>query len=313
MERPLLSVVMPTYNGAAHLAASLASIHAQSDPGIEVLAVDDGSTDETLQILESFQDRLTLSITRRSHSGNWVSSTNVGLAAARGEWVCFLHQDDVWEPDRVVRLRKLSAEHSEGTLLLSATRFIGHEGKRLNQWRCPLPGAKLIQPRLIIPRLLVQNFLAVPAPLFRRSLAIEVGGMDEELWYTADWDFWLKLAAVAKTLYLPAPLVCMRVHAVSQTMTRSNRSDEFRRQMEAVLERHLAPWEASHPREPSVRGVAQFSIDTNVALAAAFHGQKSAWRPLAARFLGLGPRGWTTYLRYSRVLERVHARLRSRR
>lgn len=87
--RPWLSVIMPTYNGAAFLGEALASVVAQQDRQIEVIAVDDGSTDGTLEILRRFSRRLRLTIMERSRTGNWVASTIAGMAFARGRYLCW--------------------------------------------------------------------------------------------------------------------------------------------------------------------------------------------------------------------------------
>ena len=87
--------------------------------------------------------------------------------------------------------------------------------------------------------MLVQNFISMPAPLFSREAALRVGGLDEDLWYTADWDFWLKLAAVGKTIYVPRALSAFRIHPHSQTVERSTQTDDFRRQLAIVLEKHI--------------------------------------------------------------------------
>lgn len=100
MSKPWLSVIVPTYNGAAYLAQTLASIECQVDGNIEVIAVDDGSSDATLAILNAYSSRLPIRTIRRGRIGNWVANTNFGLAEARGEYVSFLHQDDLWLPGR---------------------------------------------------------------------------------------------------------------------------------------------------------------------------------------------------------------------
>src|SRR5947209_4093390 len=84
MSEPWLSVVMPTYNGAAYLPQTLASIEREGADGIEVLAVDDGSTDATVDILRAHAGRLPLRLLPRRRVGNWVANSNFGLEAARG-------------------------------------------------------------------------------------------------------------------------------------------------------------------------------------------------------------------------------------
>src|SRR5690349_19596597 len=121
MERkcqPWLSVLMPTYNGRLYLPFALNSIVAQEDDDIECIAVDDGSTDETLSILNSFEDKLSIKNLARERQGNWVGNTNYALSLARGEYVCFLHQDDLWLKDRLYLMKQLAEQFPKVVLLL---------------------------------------------------------------------------------------------------------------------------------------------------------------------------------------------------
>ena len=307
MSTPWLSVVMPTYNGGAFLAAALESIRAQQAGGdFEVIAIDDGSEDETVATLEAYSSRLPLRIVRRPRTGNWVASTNHGLAIARGEYACLLHQDDLWMHGRLRALRAALDAIPEATLVVHPSWFVDARGARLGRWRCPLPPGR-VDPALALERLIVQNFLAVPAPLFRRELALQAGGMDESLWYAADWDLWLKLSPKGTIVHHPEPLAAFRIHTASQTARRSARADDLRLQLETVLRRHL-PAAAGGDRR--LASVAEFSVALNLALAGGLHRRPAPWGRLGAGFLALGPSGWRRYLRDSRIAERVGARLR---
>jgi GT2 family glycosyltransferase len=354
MARPWLSVVMPTYNGAAYLVAALDSIAVQRDDDIEVIAVDDGSTDATRAVLEGYAGRLPLRIVARPRVGNWVANTNHGLDLARGEYVGFLHQDDCWLPGRLPALKRRLADAPDAVLVVHASWFIDAAGRRLGVWRCPLPATAVgLPPTTVIDRLLVQNFIAVPAAVFRRDAALRAGRLDESLWYTADWDWWLRLAAGGTTLYCPRPLTALRVHAASQTAVRTTWADELRRQLETVLERHLqglagstrrvarpesskgvgdsTPFEdsgratqgaaltsrdsvATWPRAgrdvEATSRTARFAVEVNLALAALAHRQRPDWRRLAGALRTMGLSGWPRFLRDSRLVERVGARLR---
>jgi hypothetical protein len=308
---PWLSVIMPTYNGEMYLEETLASIADQGDDGIEVVAVDDGSTDATLAILRDFARRMPLHIHARSRVGNWVANTNYGLPLARARHVCFLHQDDLWLPGRLRVLRQLLDREPHAALLLNPSRYIDARGAGVGLWRCPLtPGRQ--KPGLVVERLLVQNFIAVPAPVFSRDAALKAGGLNEQLWYTADWDFWLRLAGAGPVSYDPRPLTAFRVHSLSQTAQGIGRAAEIRRQLDLVLEQHLPPWEARYPERAEVGAVARLAVEVNHALAVSAHGGRAGWRQLAWRFLNLGPSGWRRFLRDSRIIERVGARLRAR-
>ncbi len=311
---PWLSVLMPTYNGARYVAAALESVESQGAYDLEVIIVDDGSTDDTLSIVESFAGRLPLRIVAAPRTGNWAANTNRALAHARGRYLSCLHQDDCWLPGRLESLRAALACHGDAALIVHPARFMDTSGRLLGIWRCPLSKTGgLVDAGIMAARLLVQNFLAIPAPLFRRDAIEQVGGFDEDLWYAADWDLWLKLSALGPCLYLPEPLVCFRIHPFSQTASRSADTFEFRRQLEVVLRRHLPRWQhAQAGGGRRLARVAQFSVDVNTALAATSHGQRPRLGPLAWRGLLLGPLGWHQYSRDSRIGERVCSRIMSR-
>jgi len=323
---PWLSVIVPTYNGAAYLPAALESVAVQADPGVEVVAMDDGSTDATPAILDAFAARLPLAVVRR-RVGNWVANTNLALEHACGEWACFLHQDDLWWPGRLAAVRaavRPSPSASEGSppspalglgpnLVLTAADFVSATGRPVGRWHCPLArGPRGNDPAFVASRLLVQNFVPLPAAVFRTADARAVGGLDPDLWYTADWDFWLRLAARGRTLYLPRPTAAFRLHPESQTVKRSGGIAEFRRQHEAVWERHWPAWRDRLADPAQVAAAGRLSVEVNVLLAGLLHrGGADWWRLIAAALRG-GPAGWSHYAVASRIAERVTARLRAR-
>jgi GT2 family glycosyltransferase len=311
MSNPWLSVIMPLYNGAAYLAQALASIECQADGDIEVIAVDGGSSDATLAILNAYSSRLSIRTIRPGGTSSWVTKTNLGLSEARGEYASFLHHDDVWLPGRLRLLRQLLVQEPQAALLIHPSRYIDIRGRWLGVWRSPLNAGRW-ESETVIEQLLVQNFIAVPAPLFAREAALRVGGLNESLWYTADWDFWLKMAALGPTVYHPKPLAAFRIHSLSQTAQGVARAEEMRRQIESVLNKHLSRWEAAHPERKEVGQAARLSMELNHALAACAYGDRPRLLTLARGFLALGPEGWHRFFRDSRILERVAAQVRAR-
>src|SRR5689334_15914455 len=139
MNHPWLSVIIPTYNGEHFLKFSLENIISQADSGIEIIAVDDGSTDSTTRILESYREKMPLNIFERGRIGSWVANTNYGLEKAKGEYVCFLHQDDLWLDGRLSTLKSMIGESRSAVMFLHPSWFIDSQGKRVGLWRCPLP------------------------------------------------------------------------------------------------------------------------------------------------------------------------------
>ena len=312
---PWLSVIIPTFNGERTIAEALASVSAQNDCGLEVLVVDDGSTDATLSIVRSYDHLANLRILPRDHTGNWVANTNRGIEESRGQYLSILHQDDRWERRRLAALRAVLAEHPGVQMCFHPSFFIGPDGSVVGLWRCPFAGRRpqLIAPEVFLRRLLVQNFIAIPAPLFRKDSALKVGMLDESLVYTADWDFWIKLTSLGLSAYVPEPLTSFRVHPQSQTAALSRNAELMEQQLSCVLQRHFGRCQASARDRQRLLKVATFSIRTNVAFMRLSNAQSPQWFPLLVGFLGLGPRGWWQFFRCSRIVDRTLARLRVRR
>ena len=307
-KQPWLSVIIPTYNGSKYLAAALDSVVAQQDRELECVVIDDGSTDDTLAIVESFQARLNINLITKARAGNWVVNTNHALSVANGEYACFLHQDDLWLEGRLSQIKKAIAAYPQASMYLHDSMFIDESGKPLGLWHCPLKNKRrTISAEEMAEKLLIQNFVAIPAPVFKRTAAVEIGGLSDELWYTADWDFWLKLAAMGDTCYIPKPLAAFRVHGDSQTIRRSSSVAEFRQQMRLVVDKHL-----SDRANKEVSKVAFFSTEVNTTLAAMVHGESPNLFKLALDFALLSPTGWWRYWQDSRIQERISARLKAK-
>lgn len=194
-------------------------------------------------------------------------------------------------------------------LIFHEVTFVGPDGQTLGRSSCPFREG-IVSPERLIERLLVQNFITPPAPVFRRRVAIDSGPMDESLWFSADWDFWLRLATFGPVRFVDERLAAIRLHAESQTVARKIGSNEWEQQLTAVLTRHLQDWSMPARRRKSVQRAATFSIAVNSALAAVHRGDPVRLSPLLFMLLRLGPSGWYRYLRDSRIVERVSSRLK---
>lgn len=313
MINPWLSVLIPTYNGETYLPYTLDSILKQRDSSIECIIVDDGSTDATLSIIEAYKAKLPIKLFRMERKGNWVANTNHALSVATGEFACFLHQDDIWLDHRLSVMKKVINQSPGAGIYIHASNFIDHMGRYLGVWRCPLrPVPERIAPTAMIGKLLIQNFIPILAPIFRRDLALDVGGMEETLWYTADWDFWLKISSCSETIYCPVPLSGYRVQSTSQTFVRSSYTEDFKDQLEKAFQNNLSRWDVSDATKNKVSKIAYFSIEVNTALAGIYHGEEINLTSLLFSFILLGPMGWYRYLQNSRIWERASARVKAR-
>ena len=308
--KPWLSAIVPSHNGERWLETALNSVVDQGNAGIEVILVDSSDTDTSMKIAARFSDRLPIRLYRRPDLLPWTVKTNFGAEAARGDWICILHQDDVWLPNRSTEITKWVDARSDAAMHLHPVYIIDPTGRRLGRWRCPLPsGDAPVPAKLLFERLLVQNFIAIPAPTIRRSAYLAAGGLDPQLWYTADWDLYLKLARLGEVSYHSDCLAGFRVHSQSLTVTGSRALADFRDQLETVANRHIGRVAV---RQQTTRRLAATSIEVNVALAAANLGSPAALIRAGLRLLRLGPRGIARYVNYSRIFERSYPRLRAR-
>jgi glycosyltransferase involved in cell wall biosynthesis len=305
---------MPTFQGERFVAAALDSVVAQETKDLEVVVVDDGSTDRTLEILDAYSARLPLRIFPRTHGGNWVANTNIGLHRARGEFVSILHQDDCWLPGRTEALGRLAARHCEAVLFIHPARFIDESGSRVGTWTCPLPrSGRVHDPAMILRRLAVQNWIPIPGPMFRRETALREGAMDEDLWFLADWDLWARLACTGPSAYLPVELACFRLHPASQTAVNTHEAGDLRGQYETVTGRVFERLSRFGTVPRSVRTASTMNVELSLMLAALSHGQRPGIARVLRAGLVLGPAGWYRFFRDSRITQRVLSRLRVKR
>jgi glycosyltransferase involved in cell wall biosynthesis len=310
MERPWLSVIVPSHNDQRWLGAALQSLVDQSDPGIEVIVIDASTTDASLQIVSDFSGQLNIRAQRRLDLPSWPEKANYAVEQAGADRLCILHPDDLWLPNRCAKLRKWLALQPDSIMHLHPCYFIDESGKRVGMWRCPLPGGQFPVPApIFFQRLLVQNFIAVPAPTIRRDAFLRVGGMDSRLWHTTDWDLYFKIASVGSVYYHSCPLACYRIHKRSLGMQGTRNSDDFRKQHEIVIDRHVGKLSSVSTNE-TLR-IARASVNVNVALAAAVGGNLSQMAKALISVLALGPRGMHRYFLYSRLVERTSPRVRA--
>lgn len=305
MSTPWLSVVMPVHNGAQDLPATLESLARDDLRGIELLIYDSSPDDRCEQIAAGYASRLQLSYQRVDAALSWPAKTNVGVSQARASHVAMLHHDDLWLEGHADRLRESIGRYSEAVMHVGPTRLIDHAGRKIGSWSLPMR-AGLYAGKDFGRLLLVQNFIATPSPVFRRDAWLAVGGMDTGLWYTADWDLYLRLCRQGAVAVRPQTSTAYRLHGHSLTSTGSRDEADWRRQMEVVLERH-AGW--FNPGQ-AILDQAGASIAINCALSAASAGQAGALRVALARLWGLGLRGAWKYLHTARLIERVLPRLR---
>lgn len=181
---PVVSVVLPTRDRRELLARSLASVFAQKAVPLEAIVVDDGSTDGTWEWLIGLADPRVRPL-RLQGPGNVAAARNIGIGAAKGEWIAFLDDDDVWAPDKL--RQQLDAAGNGDVLVYSGVIETDDALRPVVEIVTPTPDE-------VDDRLGVTNLVGTPSGVLVRSEAVHAaGGFDPTLSILADWDLWLRL------------------------------------------------------------------------------------------------------------------------
>jgi len=200
-----ISVIIPTYNYGRFLREAIDSALVQTCPALEIIVVDDGSTDETSRILAGYGDRIRTICQENQGVG---AARNAGIAAARGEYLAFLDSDDIWTPKKLERQIALFAADPDLGLVHCGAESFDNQGKisvllsgmqgwvasdllRLNREVITAPGSSILVPKCI---------------------AEEMGGFDPVLQPSEDWDFCYRVSVRYRVGFVPEVLLRYRLH-----------------------------------------------------------------------------------------------------
>ena len=205
---PKVSVVVPTRDRAGMLSVALRTILAQRDVDLELIVVDDASTDHTAAWLEELGDPR-LRVIRHHHRMGMAPARNSGIGAARGEWIAFCDDDDLWAPHKLAR--QLEAAGRSQRLWVYGGDV--HVDDRLRV----LSGVPPRPPEEVVANL--HRWDTVPSGasnvVVRAETLAATGGFDPRLRHLADWDLWIRLARCGLPAWVPEPIVAYRVHATN--------------------------------------------------------------------------------------------------
>ena len=309
--KPWLSVILPIYRGEEWLDRTLSSIAVGACSGIEVVVIDSSPDSNSMAIVRQYEKQLDLQVIDPGLIDGCSPKTNLGVEAASAEHISWLCQDDLWFPNRARMVRTWIGENPHAALHLAPSAIIDRNDRQLGIWHCPLREmSHPLDPSYLVQKLLVQNFIAVPSPIVRRDAWLACGGLDTALWYTGDWDLWLKLARSGDVLYHAEVTAGFRVHASSATSTGSRELEDFAEQQRLVVNKHIEAIPVA--RRPYVRKLADASISINTALAAWAGGKSGAIFEIVRTIAGMGPINTARYLYRSRLAERVLPRLKAK-
>ena len=184
---PLVSIIIPTYNRSVTVRRAVDSVLAQTFLDLEVVVVDDGSTDDTRAALSAYPESVRYASQRNQGPA---AARNHGMRLARGEFIGFLDSDDVYYPDNVKAHLARFHSNPDAGLVYAGIEVVDHEGKRVKEVR------PATQDRgFVLERLVRYNFITASTVLLRRSVMEFAGEMNTKLWFAEDWYYWLRIAS----------------------------------------------------------------------------------------------------------------------
>lgn len=219
---PLVSAIIPTHNAAAFIGETLESIFAQTYPNLEVIVVNDASTDETASVLKPYRGRITY-IERPRRQGP-AAARNTAIAASSGDIVAFIDSDDLWLPERVSKGADAFIANPQAGLVATNV-FVQDErtGNRRPCWK----SVKRTGDRPT-KRLLIENFICTSGTMVSRRALDEVGAFDESFAGAEDYELWYRIATRFDIELIEEPLVVWRYRPASL-------SSDPRRMLEHVV------------------------------------------------------------------------------
>jgi glycosyltransferase involved in cell wall biosynthesis len=205
---PIISVVIPIYNAEKTIRETIQSVLAQTFTDFEIIAIDDGSQDSTVEIIDRLQDPR-IKVISYPNGGN-VISRNRGLEHARGEYISFLDSDDLWTSDKLESQLNALKQNPTAAAAYSWVDYIDESNRFLRH------GLRIKVGNNALPKMLLTNILENGSNgLFLTQAIRDLGGLDESFERSADWDLYIRLAAKYPFVCIPAAQILYRVSTTS--------------------------------------------------------------------------------------------------
>lgn len=198
----IVSVIIPTFNSAKYLVSAINSVLAQTYSNFEILIIDDGSTDDTREILKTYTDSR-IQYFYQQNAGP-AAARNKGINLAKGDLIAFLDADDVWEKDKLSTQIKIFSQNNDICMVYNSFVFKPGENKKEKLVRF-----KNLTRLDFIKYLLIDPFNTIPYPstvMVKKSYFDKAGLFDSELRSGEDWDLWLRLANIGECYYIDKAL-----------------------------------------------------------------------------------------------------------
>ena len=226
---PKVSIITPSYNQGQFLEASILSVLEQDYPNLEYIIVDGGSRDASVEIIRKYQDRLAWWVSEKDKGH--ADALNKGFSHATGEILAWLNSDDIYFPNAVSEAVSILTSRPDVGMVYGDADLIDDAGTPAGQF-----GAKQTSYRQML-----RGSVHIPqaTTFFRADVWRQVGPLDLSLFFSFDYDLWVKIAKASQVLYVPRRWAKFRIHSSGKTIVNDDRCYP---DMLRVLEREGGGW-----------------------------------------------------------------------
>lgn len=244
-DAPLVSVIIPVYNGEKYLSATIQSVQEQTEQRWEIIAVNDGSTDRSLAVLREIAGKDPSRFTVLSVENGGVSrARNSGIAAARGTYIAFLDQDDLWAIRKLERQIAMLTRDDRIGISFTNEAFIDDSGKMVTEKAIRLDDRHRGD---VFETLVFDNFIPISSVMLKKDLLEKTGGFDPRYHLAEDYEFLLRATQATQVDFIDEPLLLYRQHRDSGSAKKIGRLtaesyaiiDSWRIKKPALFRRHV--------------------------------------------------------------------------
>ncbi len=206
--RPLVTIVTPSFNQDQYLEATILSVLNQSYPNIEYIIIDGGSADGSLSIIRKYTNKL--AAWKSEKDCGQTDAINKGFALARGEILAWINSDDTYQPNAVAEAVQFLSGNTQVGMVYGDAYYIDADGHIIGKF--PAAQTSLVKLR--------RGYVHIPqqASFFRKSIWDQVGPLDTDFYFAMDYDLWVRITSQAPIQYVPSVWANFRLHADAKTI-----------------------------------------------------------------------------------------------
>ena len=209
----LVSIITPSFNQAKYIERTINSVLSQDYKDIEYIVIDGGSTDDTLEIIEKYADKLSYWVSEKDFGQT--DAINKGFSKAKGDIIAWINSDDTYMPGAVAQAVAYLEANPEVGLVYGDANFIDENDNVIGKFPARQTDYKRLR----------QGYVHVTqqAAFFRKDVWDKVGPLDPSFYFAMDYDLWVRIAAIAPVVYLPRLWANFRLHSDAKTISADDR------------------------------------------------------------------------------------------